>query len=54
MICNLVCIADATSLHTSTQMGKNGQSALNICPFWHYFVCCKNYLHPQRNITHPM
>ena len=36
----LVGIGNATSLHTSTQMGKNGQAASNG-PFWQ-FLCVES------------
>ena len=32
------------------KMGNHPQTG----PFAHYLVCCKAYVHPQRNVTHSM
>ena len=50
---NLARIQNPSSLHTSTQMGKNGQSASECC-ILHLLVCCKACVNHERNKTSPM
>ena len=53
IICNLVLFEDSTSLRRVLKWVKMGNHCPNG-PFWHFVVCCKAYVHPQYNVTHPM
>ena len=51
--CNLLLLGDANSLRRVLKWVKMGNLDQNGA-FWHVLVCCKAYVHPQRNVTHPM
>ena len=53
-ICNLACIGDAPSLHTSPQVGKKWELSLKMAHFGTFLCVARPMCIPQRNVTHTM